>query len=286
MTSKRRSPTGRMEDHITTTAMWFKGGLNAAAWILLCTGCESSATHPSSDAVARISIGSSVRLVQVGDSLDISAVALSADGRVVNGLTVMWTTSDSAVVILRDRTDQGVELVAHRGGVATVTATNGGHSASTTVEVSQLTTPDSAVIVESFDIVQYLCANDGLWCYTPELRLTGAAGKGGGYLTKVTIAMPGDQFPPTCSTNRRIPPGQSLDAFQQFSWGAEVSFVESNTGGLPTNPSAAITVQTTDGRAFSLFAFGTIVQGDSATLPLPIGDGSSPPWSCVGGVAY
>jgi hypothetical protein len=231
-----------------------------------------------------MSIGSSVRLVQVGDSVDLSAVALSADGRVVRGSTVVWTTSDSAIVAIRDRTDQGVELVAQRGGVATVTATSGGHTASTTVEVSQLATPDSAVIVESFDVVQYLCAGGALWCYTPELRLTGVAGKGGGYLTKVTLAVPGDQFSPLCSTNRRIPPAQSLDAFQQFSWGAEVTFVRSNTSSLPTHPSAAITVQTSDGRAFSLFAFGTITQGDSATLPVPFGDGSSQPWSCVGGL--
>ena len=37
---------------------------------------------------------------------------LRADGRVVSGSTVMWTTGDSTVVILRDRIDQGVRLVA------------------------------------------------------------------------------------------------------------------------------------------------------------------------------
>jgi hypothetical protein len=222
--------------------------------------------------------------VRPGDSLDITAVALSADGRVVSGSGVIWTTSDSEVVVLHSRSDQGVELVAQRGGTSTVTATASGHSASTTIEVSQLTTPDSAVTVESFGIVQYLCADNAEWCWTPLLRLTGTAGKGGGFLTRVIFAMPGDQFTPTCSTNKRIPPGQSLDAFQQNSFGPEVNFVRSNTWALPTHASAAITVQVPDGRSFSLFAFGDIAQGDSAALPVPIATGSSPPWSCVGGL--
>ena len=88
----------------------------ASAWVLLCTNCESGATNPS-DTVARISIGSSAQLVEAGDSLEISAVALSADGHVVSGLPLIWTTSDSAIVVLRNRSDQGVELVTQGGGV-------------------------------------------------------------------------------------------------------------------------------------------------------------------------
>jgi len=105
-------------------------GLVAVATIALFVGCHDSPTQPVPDAVA---VTPNATLVQVGDSVALTAsyqfgaASQPADGR------VRWTSSDTSVFTV-DRAGYGHALK-YTGAPITVTATTGGVSGSADIEV-------------------------------------------------------------------------------------------------------------------------------------------------------
>ncbi|HEU5183559.1 MAG TPA: PKD domain-containing protein [Gemmatimonadaceae bacterium] len=128
-----------------------------ANWVNLrgaALGIEIKAGAPPSSApVATVTIDPADATVEAGANLQLAATLRDADGNLLTGRTVMWSTSDAAVAtVSQTGLVNGVGL-----GTATITAMSEGHSGTATITVTPA--PPAAVLVGAGDIAD--CGVDG-----------------------------------------------------------------------------------------------------------------------------
>ncbi len=104
--------------------------------LLSLLGCDGSGTGPGQDRVSSVTISPPAPIVEVGNTVQLSAVVQKANGTLL-ATPVTWSTSAASVA-----TCSGTGLVAGVSeGTATVTATAGGVSGTVSISVIDLTTP-------------------------------------------------------------------------------------------------------------------------------------------------
>ncbi len=103
--------------------------LAAAVVSIALAGC-SSGSEPG-PAVASVEVTPNAVSRRVGESVQLSAAVKDADGLILNGQTVTWTSSNTTVASV---SAAGV-VMANAVGVASISAAAGGHSGSAVVSV-------------------------------------------------------------------------------------------------------------------------------------------------------
>lgn len=100
-----------------------------------CGGDGSGPTNPGTPAVASVRVSPDSAVVEVGATRSFSAQALSANGAVISGLSVQWTSDAAAVATV---SANGV-VTAKQAGTAGITATVKGIVGSASVRVPEPT---------------------------------------------------------------------------------------------------------------------------------------------------
>jgi trimeric autotransporter adhesin len=104
------------------------------------TACGSGSTGPTGN-VARVVISPDSTSIPAGDSITLSAVAQSAAGKALTGVTLFWSTSDKTIATV----SQSGVVTAVANGTATIAASADNASGSATVVVQPLTVASVSV---------------------------------------------------------------------------------------------------------------------------------------------
>src|SRR2546426_1134039 len=123
MRNPGRPRVSSMSPHARIAVLILAGGLPLA---VACGDAAGPDSKPAS-----ISIGPSPAIVSVGQNLQLVATVKDAQGTVLSGVALTWTSSDAATVgVSANGLASGVAT-----GAATITASAGGVSGSLTVNV-------------------------------------------------------------------------------------------------------------------------------------------------------
>jgi len=118
-------PHNSLRNALLTTTM-------AVTFLLPACSDDSAGPTDSSAPVATVEIALPSTPVPVGAVLQLAAVTRSATGRVLQGRTIVWSSSDTTVIKM---SGNGM-LVARSAGVASITASSEGHSDTVQIPVS------------------------------------------------------------------------------------------------------------------------------------------------------
>lgn len=110
------------------------------------SGCSSS--NPLTPAVARVEVTPAVAIIEVGDTLPLSAYALDASGDTVKAGQATWSSS---VALVATVSDTGV-VAGVNMGTTTVEATIGGVTGTSTIQVVAPTIGSVVVIPSTMQI--------------------------------------------------------------------------------------------------------------------------------------
>jgi alpha-tubulin suppressor-like RCC1 family protein len=126
----------------------------AALLLMLLPGCGGDATTGPSSAVASVAISPAVASVAAGDSVPLSAVALNAEGRALEGVAITWRSSDTTVATVTAGMVRG-----RRAGTASIFATASAITAQAQVTVNANWAQVSGTVAAGSD---HMCALDGV----------------------------------------------------------------------------------------------------------------------------
>jgi hypothetical protein len=123
--------------------------LGAAAVLISCGGSGSSdgPTQPSTPSVASVTISPADSVVLVAGGIAQLGLSIrAADGSAVIGKTVTWSSSDNAKVSV----SSSGQVTGQSVGRATITASSGGKSGTTTIVVASILPSDYAIVRAQF----------------------------------------------------------------------------------------------------------------------------------------
>ncbi len=198
----------------------------AAALQLAACGGGGEPTGPAP--VTRVTVSPSTATVPVGGAVQLAATTLGANGQVLTGRAVSWSSSSTAVATV----DSTGRVTGRASGQATITATAGGQSGNATVTV----TPISGSVVLSGITPDTLVAGS-----TATLTGTGFSAASGA--TKVTINGVSAAITGVTATTIQINvPATICQPAGQFSVQVSVSGTASNAILWPLRPASYLSV--------------------------------------------
>jgi hypothetical protein len=180
-----------------------------------------------------------------GRQFVLGVTVTAANGAVLTDRPVTWTSSDAAAALVLPMTvgygKAAVFVIHEREGVpVTVTATVEGRSASVRFMAVRAAPPSSALKIEVANLIEFQYpGGPGRWYYAPRLRVTEPTGKGAAIVRSVEYAIPGFGPAPSCTMQRQVDAGATIELYRELYGDFELSF---HQGGGRANGSSATAV--------------------------------------------
>ena len=132
-TARETLHSNLLEDQTTGAAGSYTATATAGSgWAIVAAAFKPLNVAPPPDSVATVTVSPSAASLSVGGTQQFTATTKDANGNVLTGHVITWSTSDPAIATV-DTTGRVTALAV---GSATITATSEGHSGSASVTVS------------------------------------------------------------------------------------------------------------------------------------------------------